>query len=150
SPDHPLSERTMNTKTLLSAVALATLAATAAHAQADDRWRQVFKNDEVTWSVDMTRRTTATVKDLGSGFEKVAVKVVWVKQSYAKPQTAGGKEYDTMIVQYFVDCKKHRWAQGQSVARGSDGSVVSSNDAPSQDTFVFTEVVPESVGEAAM
>jgi Surface-adhesin protein E len=124
------------------------------HAQ-DDRWRQIAKTDHVTWYADMTRRSTETVTTLNPNalekpLEKVTARVVWVKKVYAKPQTgAGGKEYDTVVLQYFVDCKKHRWARGQWLARGSDGSVVESGD-DSQIPVPFTEVVPETVGEEAM
>ena len=139
----------MNTKTLLAVGALAVVATTA-HAQ-DDRWRQILKNDDVTWYADMTTRTTETVTTLTSdGVAKVSAKAVWVKQVYAKTQTAGDKAYDVMVTQYFVDCKNHRWAQGQWVARDSDGAVVSSGGELSRITVLFTEVVPESVGEAAM
>jgi hypothetical protein len=140
----------MYIKTLLAVGALAVVA-TSAHAQ-DDRWRQILKTDDVTWYADMTRRSTESVTTMNSnGVDKVTTRVVWVKQVYAKPQTAAGeKEYDTLVTQYFMDCKKHRWAEGQWVARRSDGSVVSSGGELSQIAVGFTEVVPESVGEAAM
>ena len=147
---HPSSEKTMNTKTLLAVGALAVVA-TSAHAQ-DDRWRQILKNDDVTWYADITRRSTETVTTINASagaVEKVNTAVVWVKQVYAKTQTAQGKEYDALVMQYFVDCKKHRWAQGQWVARSSEGAVVGSGD-DSRIAVRFEEVVPETVGEAAM
>jgi len=139
----------MNTKTLLAVGALAVVATSAC--AKDDRWRQILKADDATtWYVDVTRlsvESVTTVNPVDMKMEKVTARVVWVKRVYPKPQTTLGETYDTMVMQYFIDCETHRFARGQWVARRGDSVVDSGDDSP---TARFIAVIPETVGEVAM